>query len=184
MNAQLPRNNNGNHVAAVAAVAAVPQGGTTVLGGGDGVRRSGCISMDWNVSAIVLVSFVILAGLIWHTTAVIPGIGGMTGEKGGVFLGFVVLAAIIVVSMVSLRDGSAGNEQSPEFELASVILWTIITAIFIIAMGFAWAEWGANKGTVNVAWPITHTIITATAIALNIGLPVAYDKMCSGVGVE
>lgn len=177
---KLNMSSNTVRFAASSTTMASAPGGTSIEG-----RSADCIPEDWNIVSIVLISFVILAGLVWHTTAVIPGIGGMQGHTGGVFLALVVLAAIIAFSMYALRDqdgGDINDERSADYELAAVILGTIVTGIFIFAMAFAWDSWAKNKDAVSVGWPVTHTIITATAIALNIGLPIAYNEACGGVG--
>ena len=140
---------------------------------------SGCVPYDWMIAAGVMVAFVTLGGLVWHIAAVVPQIGGMRGKEGGVFLGFMTLAAIAVVSVYISAPEAARNK---DYELAAIFIWTIITAIFIFAMAFAWASWRkyAIKGTpISVAWPITHTIITAAAIATAIGVPITYAANCN-----
>lgn len=167
--------------AATTTTTTASRGGTSI----EGSRSVDCVPEDWNIASVVLITFVILAGLVWHTTAVIPGIGGMQGHTGGVFLALVVLAAIIAFSMYALRDQDGGDyndERSADYELAAVVLGTIVTGVFIFAMAFAWDSWAKNKESTSVGWPVTHTIITATAIALNIGLPIAYNEACGGVG--
>lgn len=160
--------------------AAAAAAGATLIDQGE-PDSFACLSEAWGIAAVVLVSFVLIAGLVWHITAVMPGVGGMQGQTGGVFLGFVVLALIIGVSLHGTRGDEARNL---DWELAAVILGSAVTVIYIVAMSFAWSEWANNKGARSVAWPVTHTIITATLVALNIGLPIEYMKECGDVLVH